>query len=188
VSSGAPTAVDVGSGQSMHAFMRELFPICRSITGDGVRETLAAVARRIPLELHEVPSGTNVLDWTVPDEWNIEDAYIAKDGRRVVDFRESNLHVVNYSVPVRAVMPLAELRPHLRALPEHPEWPPLARQRQPLGNRAAHGDRRPAPRRAPFALLPAPVHPWDDRVDHLARPKRRTALEHRRRAHPGLRR
>jgi aminopeptidase-like protein len=124
VSSGVSTAVDVGVGQSMHAFMRELFPICRSITGDGVRETLAAVARRIPLELHEVPSGTNVLDWTVPDEWNIEDAYIAKDGRRVVDFRESNLHVVNYSEPVRAVMPLAELRPHLHAQPEHPEWIP----------------------------------------------------------------
>jgi aminopeptidase-like protein len=104
--------------------MRELFPICRSITGEGVRETLASVGRRIPLELHEVPSGTRVLDWTVPDEWNIEDAYIAKDGRRVVDFRESNLHVVSYSEPVRATMPLADLRPHLHALPEHPEWVP----------------------------------------------------------------
>jgi aminopeptidase-like protein len=124
LSSGAPTAVDVGIGESMHAFMRELFPICRSITGDGVRETLAAVGRRIPLELHEVPSGTNVLDWKVPDEWNIEDAYITKEGRRVVDFRESNLHVMNYSEPVRAVMPVAELRTHLHALPEHPEWVP----------------------------------------------------------------
>jgi aminopeptidase-like protein len=124
LSSGAPTAVDVGIGESMHAFMRELFPICRSITGDGVRETLAAVGRRIPLELHEVPSGTNVLDWKVPDEWNIEDAYITKEGRRVVDFRESNLHVVNYSEPVRAVMPLAEVRTHLHTLPEHPEWVP----------------------------------------------------------------
>jgi aminopeptidase-like protein len=124
VSPGAPTAVELGVGQSMHAFMRELFPICRSITGDGVRETLAAVGRRIPLQLHEVPSGTNVLDWTVPDEWNIEDAYIANDGRRVVDFRESNLHVVNYSEPVRAVMPLGELRTHLHTLPEHPEWVP----------------------------------------------------------------
>jgi aminopeptidase-like protein len=124
VSSGAPAAVDVRVGQSMHTFMRELFPMCRSITGDGVRETLAAVGLRIPLELHEVPSGTHVLDWTVPDEWNIEDAYIAKDGRRVVDFRESNLHVVNYSEPVHAVMPLDELRPHLHTLPEHPEWIP----------------------------------------------------------------
>jgi aminopeptidase-like protein len=124
MSPGAPTAVELGVGQSMQAFMRELFPICRSITGDGVRETLAAVSRRIPLELHEVPSGTSVLDWTVPDEWNIADAYIAKDGRRLVDFRDSNLHVVNYSEPVRAVLPLAELRPHLHTLPEHPEWIP----------------------------------------------------------------
>jgi aminopeptidase-like protein len=116
--------VDTGVGESMHTFMRELFPICRSITGDGVRATLAAVGCRIPLELHEVPSGTAVLDWTVPDEWNIEDAYIAKDGRRVVDFRQSNLHVVSYSEPVRAVMPLAELRPHLQTLAEHPEWVP----------------------------------------------------------------
>jgi aminopeptidase-like protein len=116
----APTGV----GESMHAFMRELFPVCRSITGDGVRETLAAVARRIPLEPHEVPSGTKVLDWTVPDEWNISDAYIAKDGHRVVDFCDSNLHVVSYSEPIRTLMPLAELRPHLHALREHPEWIP----------------------------------------------------------------
>jgi aminopeptidase-like protein len=125
MSAGTPAlSGPTGVGESMHAFMRELFPICRSITGDGVRETLAAVARRMPLELHEVPSGTKVLDWTVPDEWNIRDAYIAKDGHRVVDFRESNLHVVSYSEPVRTVMPLAELPPHLHTLPEHPEWIP----------------------------------------------------------------
>jgi aminopeptidase-like protein len=125
VSPGAPTpAAETGVGESMQTFMRELFPICRSITGNGVRETLAAVGRRIPLELCEVPSGTRVLDWTVPDEWNISDAYIAKDGDRLVDFRESNLHVVSYSEPVRAVMPLAELRPHLHTLPEHREWIP----------------------------------------------------------------
>jgi aminopeptidase-like protein len=117
-------ATAAGVGNSMHEFMRELFPICRSITGEGVRATLAAVGRRIPLELHEVPSGTGVLDWTVPDEWNIRDAYIAKDGDRVVDFRKSNLHVVSYSEPVQAVMPLAELRPHLHTLPERPEWIP----------------------------------------------------------------
>jgi aminopeptidase-like protein len=116
--------VERGVGSLMHAFMRELFPICRSITGDGVRATLEAVGRRIPLDLHEVPSGTRVLDWTVPEEWNISDAYIAKDGRRVVDFQKSNLHVVSYSEPIRASMTLAELRPHLHALPEHPEWVP----------------------------------------------------------------
>jgi aminopeptidase-like protein len=115
---------ETGVGESMHAFMRELFPICRSITGDGVRETLDAVAGRIPLKLHEVPSGTSVLDWTVPDEWNISDAYIAKDGHRVIDFQQSNLHVVNYSEPVRASMPLAELRTHLHTQPERPEWIP----------------------------------------------------------------
>jgi aminopeptidase-like protein len=125
VSIGALTRpAEAGVGESMHAFMRKLFPICRSITGNGVRETLAAVGRRISLELHEVPSGSEVLDWTVPDEWNISDAYIAKEGRRVVDFGESNLHVVSYSEPVRAEMPLAELRPHLHTLPEHPEWIP----------------------------------------------------------------
>jgi aminopeptidase-like protein len=113
-----------GAGASIHAFARELFPICRSITGDGVRETLAAIARRIPLEVHEVPSGTEVLDWTVPEEWNIRDAYIARAGRRLVDFRESNLHVMSYSEPVRQVMPLSELRPHLHTHPEHPEWIP----------------------------------------------------------------
>lgn len=114
-----------GAGERMHALATDLFPICRSITGDGVRATLREVAQRIPLELHEVPSGTQVLDWTVPDEWNIRDAYVAtEDGRRVVDFRASNLHVVSYSEPVRARIPLAELRPHLHVHPEQLEWIP----------------------------------------------------------------
>ena len=114
-----------GAGGRMHALMRELFPLCRSITGDGVRQTLQEIARRIPLDLQEVPSGTQVLDWTVPDEWNIRDAYIAEPGgARVVDFRESNLHVVGYSEPVHETMPLAGLRPHLHTLPERPDWVP----------------------------------------------------------------
>ena len=117
---GAPS----GTGQSMRAFMEELFPICRSITGDGVRQTLSAIGARIPLELHEVPTGTKVLDWTVPDEWNIRSAYIAKDGVRVVDFDRSNLHVVNYSEPFEGTMSLNELRAHLHSLPEHPAWVP----------------------------------------------------------------
>jgi aminopeptidase-like protein len=109
----------------MNSLMEELFPICRSITGDGVRHTLAAIGRRVPLEVHEVPSGTEVLDWTVPDEWNIRDAYIATSGgERIVDFRASNLHVVSYSVPVRAELTLEELRSHLHSLPEHPGWTP----------------------------------------------------------------
>jgi aminopeptidase-like protein len=109
----------------MQALASRLFPLCRSITGDGVRETLREVADRIPLEIHEVPSGTQVLDWTVPDEWNIRDAYIATaDGRRVVDFAESNLHVVSYSEPVREKMTLEELRPRLHVHAERPDWIP----------------------------------------------------------------
>jgi aminopeptidase-like protein len=112
------------TGARLQAFVRELFPICRSITGDGVRETLAAVAERIPLDVYEVPSGEPVLDWTVPNEWNVRDAYIAREGRRVVDFQESNLHLVNYSKPFRGRLSLEELRPHLHSLPEHPSWIP----------------------------------------------------------------
>lgn len=115
----------VCAGDEMHALARRLYPICRSITGDGVRQTLAVLRERIPLELSEVASGTPVFDWTVPKEWNIRDAYIKNArGERVVDFRRSNLHVVNYSVPVRARMRLAELRPHLHSLPDRPRWIP----------------------------------------------------------------
>lgn len=113
------------AGQRAYDFVREILPICRSITGSGVRETLHRVAQAIPLALHEVPSGTPVFDWEVPPEWNIRDAYV-KDaqGRRVIDFQESNLHVVSYSVPVNDMLPLSELLPHLHTLPEHPEWIP----------------------------------------------------------------
>jgi len=113
------------AGERMHALAAELFPICRSITGNGVRATLRELGKRIPLELHEVASGTQVLDWTIPEEWNIEDAYIAtSEGRRVVDFRASNLHVVGYSEPMRAKMTLAELRPFLHTHPHNPAWIP----------------------------------------------------------------
>jgi aminopeptidase-like protein len=105
--------------------IERLYPICRSITGDGVRETLSIIGETIDLDVHEVPSGTSVLDWTVPREWNIADAYVADSaGRRVIDFREHNLHVVNYSVPVRTVMTLDELRPHLHSLPDQPDLIP----------------------------------------------------------------
>jgi aminopeptidase-like protein len=112
-------------GAAMHAFIARLYPTCRSITGDGVRSTLAQLRAIVPLEIHEVPTGTQAFDWNVPKEWNIRDAYI-KDasGRRVVDFRASNLHVVNYSVPVQAEMTLEELRPKLFSLPDHPDWIP----------------------------------------------------------------
>lgn len=113
------------AGQEMHRFMADLFPICRSITGNGFRQTLSQIAKRIPLETHEVPTGTRVFDWTVPKEWNIQDAWIKDDrGTKVLDFARSNLHVVNYSVPVRRRMTLAELRPHIHTLPEQPDWTP----------------------------------------------------------------
>jgi aminopeptidase-like protein len=112
-------------GVEIYDLIQELFPICRSITGDGVRETLRLLQRVIPIEIREVPSGTSVLDWTVPNEWNIRDAWI-KDasGAKVVDFQRSNLHVVSYSVPVRQQILFQELRPHLFTIPERPDWVP----------------------------------------------------------------
>lgn len=112
-------------GEEMYALVKRLYPLCRSITGDGVRATLEIVGEYIPLHVHEVPTGTRVLDWTVPQEWNIRDAYIADAaGRRVVDFAASSLHVLGYSVPVSATLPLAELRGHLHTLPDRPAWVP----------------------------------------------------------------
>jgi aminopeptidase-like protein len=112
-------------GRELHRFAEELYPICRSITGDGIRRTLAAIQDRISLDISAVPTGTAVFDWTVPKEWNIRDAYIKNaNGKRVVDFQQCNLHVLNYSMPVHARMSLSELRPHLFTIPEHPDWIP----------------------------------------------------------------
>jgi aminopeptidase-like protein len=112
-------------GSEIHQFARELYPICRSITGDGTRQTLAMIQDRIPLETFEVATGTAVFDWTIPKEWNIRDAYIkGPDGNKVIDFQKCNLHVVNYSAPFRARMPLAALKPHLFTIPEKPDWIP----------------------------------------------------------------
>ncbi|MER6004465.1 DUF4910 domain-containing protein [Nonomuraea angiospora] len=113
------------TGAEMHALVRRLYPLCRSITGDGLRQTLEIIGESIPLEITQVPTGTKVLDWTIPREWNIRDASI-KDaaGNKVVDFQDSNLHVVGYSVPVEATMSLEELRGHLHTLPEQPDLIP----------------------------------------------------------------
>lgn len=114
------TAIQLG--KEMHRLIADLYPICRSITGAGVRETLRLIGKHIPVESHEVPSGTKVFDWIVPKEWNIQDAYIKNArGERVVDFQKSNLHVVSYSQPVHATMTLEELTPHLHSLPGDPE-------------------------------------------------------------------
>jgi aminopeptidase-like protein len=112
----------VSTGEDAYALMQRLFPLCRSLTGDGVRATLDVLSEHIPITRVEVPSGTQVFDWIVPDEWNIRDAYVAApDGRRVIDFGESTLHVVGYSEPVRATMPLESLRERLFTLPEQPD-------------------------------------------------------------------
>jgi aminopeptidase-like protein len=114
-----------GVGQEMHKLIADLYPICRSITGDGLRETLRRLQSYVPLAMHEVPTGTKVLDWTVPNEWNIRDAYVKNSrGERVVDFRRSNLHVLNYSVPVRQTVSRQELLEHCFSLPERPDWIP----------------------------------------------------------------
>ena len=112
-------------GAELHDRIRRLYPICRSITGDGVRETLRILHEEIDVHVQEIPTGTRVFDWVIPKEWNIKDAYIkTSDGVRIVDFNQSNLHVVNYSVPVHEVMTLSELRPHLHSIAEHPDWIP----------------------------------------------------------------
>lgn len=112
-------------GTALFEMIDELYPLCRSITGDGLRETLRRIQQRIPLVMHEIPTGTQVFDWTIPREWNIRDAYI-KDarGNRVVDFQQSNLHVVNYSTPIHRCVPIAELREHLFTLPAQPDLIP----------------------------------------------------------------
>lgn len=112
-------------GNAIHKLMAQMFPICRSITGNGVRETLSILQDIIPLTVHEVKSGTPVFDWHVPKEWNVSEAYIKDSlGKRIVDFKNNNLHVVSYSLPVNKQMALEQLKPYLHTLPEHPEWIP----------------------------------------------------------------
>jgi aminopeptidase-like protein len=112
-------------GQNLFDLVVELYPICRSITGDGVRQTLRLLQKRMPLEIFEVPSGTPVFDWTVPLEWNVSDAYIKnREGVRVVDFKSNNLHLMSYSTPLQKRLNLEDLKPHLFTLPDYPDWIP----------------------------------------------------------------
>jgi aminopeptidase-like protein len=120
-----PAGTPHAEGERMYALAARLYPICRSITGAGVRETLRVLGETIPVDVREVPSGTQVFDWTVPNEWNIRDAFVMNSrGERVIDFQRHNLHVVQYSVPVRARMSLEELRPRLHSLPGRPDTIP----------------------------------------------------------------
>ena len=112
-------------GHEAYELMERLFPLCRSLTGDGVRATFDILEEEIPITRTEIRSGTRLFDWIVPEEWNLRDAYIAApDGTRVVDYRDSTLHVVSYSEPVRATMSLEQLRERLHTLPEQPDVVP----------------------------------------------------------------
>jgi aminopeptidase-like protein/NADP-dependent 3-hydroxy acid dehydrogenase YdfG len=111
--------------RDMYTSISDLYPLCRSITGHGLRETLRRIGHYVPMTIHEIPTGTRAYDWTVPKEWNIRDAYVRNSkGERVIDFKVSNLHVMNYSVPIRQGMSFTDLMPHLFTLPDRPEWIP----------------------------------------------------------------
>lgn len=109
-------------GQAMHDRLTSLYPICRSITGNGVRETLSQLQGLLPLQIFEVPSGSQVFDWVVPNEWNIRDAWIKNaNGVRVLDFQQHSLHVMSYSTPIHQTMPLEQLKKHITSLPDQPD-------------------------------------------------------------------
>lgn len=119
-------AAAAAEGVAMHALLRELYPLTRSITGAGLRATVMRLGAEVPLDVTEVPSGTKVFDWTVPDEWSIDEAFIEHEsGRRFAEFRKLNLHVVGYSTPMDTTMTLDALRPHLHSLPDQPDFVPF---------------------------------------------------------------
>lgn len=113
-------------GRQIHDLARQLFPICRSVTGNGIRDTFQILKEHVPFTIHEVATGTPAFDWVAPEEWNIKDAWIKNSrGEKVVDFQRSNLHVLQYSTPVSQRISLAELRSHLFTIPEKPKWIPF---------------------------------------------------------------
>ena len=119
----AVPVVDPAVHAEIYSWARDLFPICRSLTGDGVRETLRYLQGVVPgLAVHEIPSGTQCFDWQIPDEWNIREAFLTgPDGKRIVDFRKNNLHVVSYSVPVDVELSLEDLQSHLYSSEDQPD-------------------------------------------------------------------
>jgi aminopeptidase-like protein len=127
MSAAAPWLEEEGKrvGRQAHALVERLYPYCRSLTGNGVRKTLATLQELIPLEIHEVPTGSRAYDWIVPDEWNIRDAYVMDGrGRRVIDFKAHSLHVAGYSAPISARVSREELLAHVFTDPAHPDWIP----------------------------------------------------------------
>ncbi len=108
--------------QELEKYFDRLWPICRSITGNGLRESLKILSEIIPLQIHEVPTGTHVFDWEIPKEWNIKDAYIiTPEGNKICEFKENNLHLVSYSIPIDSEFSFEELEKHLFSIPELPE-------------------------------------------------------------------
>lgn len=113
------------SGKFMYDLARRLYPICRSITGNGVRETLSILNEILPVSITEIESGTKVFDWEIPDEWNINDAWIkSPDGEKIVDYKKLNLHVLNYSEPINKRVDFDDLKNNLYSIPEYPDWIP----------------------------------------------------------------
>lgn len=113
------------AGEKMFSLIKEMYPICRSITGDGVRKTLTIIGKDISVKIKEVPSGTEVFDWTVPKEWNIREAWIKTlSGQKIVDFNKCNLHILNYSVPIHKKVKFSELKDHIFTIPYASEWIP----------------------------------------------------------------
>ncbi len=112
-------------GKDIFNLIEEMYPICRSITGNGVRETLSIISKVIPLIIHEIPSKTKVLDWEIPLEWNINKAWIKNSkGEKIIDFKNCNLHVLNYSIPIHKEVTIKELKEHLFTLPDYPNEVP----------------------------------------------------------------
>ena len=113
----------MNTGRKMYNWMVDLFPINRSLTGAGVRKTLNYIKKEIPkLQIQSVPTGYQAFDWEVPKEWSVKDAYIAdSNGEKIVDFRNSNLHIIGYSIPVDKNMKGSELLSYLHYLPDQPE-------------------------------------------------------------------